>query len=507
MKFILPLPPVLAVVLVLCVTAVTSTNAAPKPGTLHFGWADATIAPGKPVAICGQYGTRISGEVHDPVRATALAIETRDGEQVIDQAVIVSCDLVAIRGIVQEKVRKRVEAQVPDLDVHKILLSATHTHTAPALTDEAESDPHPHDFLGSWAYRIPVSRDDVMRPADYIEFLARQISDAVVNAWKARKPGGMSHALGHAVVAHNRRAVYADGTARMYGDTSDPKFSHIEGTSDHSVDLLFFWRGEKLAGIAIAVYCPSQEVESQLYLSADYWYDTRKILRDEYGEDLHVLSLCGTAGDQSPHLMWNKNAENALLARKGRSPREEIADRILLAVDQVIETSRKNARTELQLQHRVEVMPLPVWEVSEDRYAEARTVYESGEEKPNLLGSKNYIDWRVSRALIGRYKLQKSGESNYKAELHFLRLGDVAVATNPFECYTDYGLRIKARSPAVQTIAVQLTAGCAGYLPTKRAVAGGGYSARIVDGVVGPEGGDVLVDQSAKVIAEMWTGE
>ena len=75
---------------------------------------------------------------------------------------------------------------------------------------------------------------------------------------------------------------------------------------------------------------------------------------------------------------------------------------------------------------------------------------------------------------------------------------DVAVTTNPFELYTDYGVRIKARSPAVQTLVVQLTSGCAAYLPTRRAVQGGGYSARIVDGVVGPEGGDVLVDETVK---------
>ena len=72
-----------------------------------------------------------------------------------------------------------------------------------------------------------------------------------------------------------------------------------------------------------------------------------------------------------------------------------------------------------------------------------------------------------------------------QAELHFVRLGDLAVATNPFELYTDYGLRIKARSPATQTVVVQLTSDCAAYLPTERAVTAGGYSARIVDGIVG----------------------
>ena len=36
-------------------------------------------------------------------------------------------------------------------------------------------------------------------------------------------------------------------------------------------------------------------------------------------------------------------------------------------------------------------------------------------------------------------------------EVHIIRIGDVVIATNPFELYLDYGMRIKGRSPAVQT--------------------------------------------------------
>ena len=37
------------------------------------------------------------------------------------------------------------------------------------------------------------------------------------SAWESRKPGQVGWGLGHAVVAQNRRAVYADGHAQMYG--------------------------------------------------------------------------------------------------------------------------------------------------------------------------------------------------------------------------------------------------------------------------------------------------
>jgi hypothetical protein len=291
----------------------------------------------------------------------------------------------------------------------------------------------------------------------------------------------------------------------MYGDTSDPGFSHIEGTSDHSVDVMFLWRGAgEVSGLVINVYCPSQEVEGEEYLSADFWYDARRLLREAYGADLHVLPLTGAAGDQSPHLMWNKSAETAMLQRRNLTNREEIARRIVRAVDDVLQQARADVRTELPFQHRVVRVPLPVWQVPEDRYAQARVLFEDGKDKLAELASPDYINWRVSRTMVARYQYQQQ-DSFYTAELHLLRLGDLAMATNPFELFVDYGVQIKARSPATQTCVVQLTAGCAAYLPTTRAVQGGGYSARIDDGVVGPEGGKVLVDETSRILQEMFS--
>ena len=57
---------------------------------------------------------------------------------------------------------------------------------------------------------------------------------------------------------------------------------------------------------------------------------------------------------------------------------------------------------------------------------------------------------------------------------------------------------------ANQTSIIQLTSDCGAYLPTERAVKGGGYSARIDDGVVGPEGGRVLVEKTSRLLLEMW---
>ena len=479
---------------------------APRAGQLHFGWAATSITPDRPVAISGQYHTRITKRVHDPVTATALAVETRDDAGTIDHAILVSCDLVLIRASIVEKVRERLRSRKLDFDPQKVIVAATHTHTAPALTDAREADWHPYDIAGGWAYRLPADREYVLHPAEYIEFLAERLAEVVVQAWQARKLGSMSWALRHALVAHNRRGVYADRTARMYFGSADVNFSHIEGASDHSLDVMFFWRDETLAGIVLNLYCPAQETEGEEMISADFWHETRELLRRKYGADLQVLALCGTSGDQSPHLMTNQRAETVMRERRRLDNRGEIARRISHAVEAVYEIGRDHRQDELLLAHLVTKTQLPVWQVSDEQFAQARETYEAGKDKTDSLDSTAYVNWRVSHTLMKRYEHQKE-HPNYETELHFLRLGDVAIATNPFELYTEYGTTIKSQSPAAMTLAVQLASDCGGYLPSRRAVVGGGYSARIVDGIVGPAGGEVLVRESVKSLNTLWSRE
>jgi hypothetical protein len=84
-------------------------------------------------------------------------------------------------------------------------------------------------------------------------------------------------------------------------------------------------------------------------------------------------------------------------------------------------------------------------------------------------------------------------------ELHTLRLGDIAIATNDFELFTDFGTQMKSRSPALQTFVIQLC-GPGSYVPNERAVRGGSYSAIIESNLVGPAGGQVLTEETLKSI-------
>jgi hypothetical protein len=101
-------------------------------------------------------------------------------------------------------------------------------------------------------YEIP--KEEVMQPSEYVEFFADRVAEAIVKAWESRQLGKVGWGQGQAVVAHNRRAVFADGSATMYGRPDQANFRMLEGYEDHDVDVLFFWNADdKLLATAINV--------------------------------------------------------------------------------------------------------------------------------------------------------------------------------------------------------------------------------------------------------------
>src|SRR5262245_42030650 len=309
-----------------------------RAAELHVGVATVSITPDRSVALAGQMHTRISRTVESPVMATALALESRDGDKVVDQAILVSCDLVTIDAAVLDRVRQRVGGRIPGLDRRKVVLNATHSHTAPIMT---EGD-----------YEIP--REGGMQPAESAEFLSAGVADAVVKAWESRRPGRVGWGLGHAVLAQNRRSVYAEGRAQMYGPTDRPDFRGIEGPEDQGVEVLFFWGGDgTLLATAVNVACPSQEVEGGSAIHARYWPGVRQALRSRHGQDLLVLAWTGAAGDQSPHLMYRNRAEERMRALRGLTRLQELSRRVVAAWDEAYEGARQEQHSDVILAHKV----------------------------------------------------------------------------------------------------------------------------------------------------------
>ena len=473
---------------------------APTVGRLHTGWAMTSITPDVPVALAGQFHKRISERIETPVTATALAIETRVGDQAIDQAIMVSCDLVIIADHIQPRLRKLLAGRLPGFDPKKLFLNATHTHSAPVTRAIAWYD---------------VTEPGVMKPDAYVDFMLKKIATAVETAWKNRAPSGISWGLGHAVVGSNRRMVYrtaqgqppfGGGTAAMYGRNNIPNFLSVEGSEDTGIEMLFFWNDKKkLTGCVLNVACPSQVRESSRYISSDYWGKVRQQMQKRHGADVFVLPWCGAAGDQSPHVQYRKGAEARMRKLRGDLAADQvIARRIVNAVDTALPAVRKDIRTEVPLGHHVETLKLPRRMVTRSEKEWAQAKVDQVLAKPAAKrSSAEESHRRWNQHVIDRFNEQQANPS-FDMELHVLRLGDVAVATNPFELFLDFGLRMKTQSKAQQTFIVQLTGSSGWYLPTIKAAAGGGYSAIIQSNLVGPEGGEVLVNRTLELINAMW---
>lgn len=490
-------------------------EAAPN-SPLGIGWAETEITPPQPSLITGMFHARLSEGVLDPLIATAWALES--GEE---QAIFVSCDLVTISDELRDEVRSRLRDRVDGLDPMKVVLHATHTHSGPEI--RVPSATAGHTSVGGTGVEL-----DAMPVEAYISFAGERIASAVVQAWKRRTPGGVAFGLGHAVLGRNRRWVRADGSVTKYGleePAVSDSFRHVEGYEDHSVNVLAAYDSEGvLTGVVVNVPCPSQLSESEFSLSADYWHEARQEIRRRFGEHLYILPQCSAAGELCPFLLYEQTAHDRMLKLKGSSARLEMAQRIADELGGILPYIGQTIDWSPSLRHEVIRMELAANRLTEadarDARQEAdkwRRVYEEElrklERDPSLRQSPRWYvaaseayrrqHWNLNVA--HRYERQKKVAA-HPVELHALRLGDIAFASNPFELYVDFGVQIKVRSPAIQTFVVQL-AGGGTYLPSPRSMSGGGYGSIPASNPVGPEGGQQIVDRTVETLRSFWNGE
>jgi hypothetical protein len=501
-------------------TAVNGTRPA-DPGqafvksNLRIGWASTDITPDKPVILAGQFHARISEGIMDPVTATVLVIESAGNSGSSEKVVMISCDLVKIADEFRDRLRELVVHDIPELRREHIILNATHTHTAPYCAANTSLKE---------IYGVDLK---AMPPSECLEYISQRIRGAVVNAWESRRQGGVSYGLGQAVISHNRLVVNNSGNSVMYGNAASPEFSHIEGYEDHSVNLIYTWDAKKnLTGVVINVPSPSQVSEQSYMISADFWNEVRNEVAGKLGKGVHILPQCSAAGDQSPHILIGRKAEERMqhitgMDSDGKGLRVQIAARITEAVISILPYMKENIEMETVFMHHSENAELSRRLMSDADLDKALKEARTWEPRFNsLLNEFNqnpalkeeprwykdltiaYSRMRRGTVVKERHDMEKSNPE-LQVELHVIRIGEMVIATNPFELYLDYGMRIKGRSPAVQTFIVQL-AGNGTYLPPQRSVEGGSYGAEAASTLIGPEGGNELVEKTLNIINMLW---
>ncbi|MDR3197298.1 MAG: hypothetical protein LBU34_05460 [Planctomycetaceae bacterium] len=462
---------------------------------LKVGTARTDITPPKRVPLQGQFHLRLSQGVETPLTANVTALETVDGEKSLDNVIFVSVDVVGISFDLQKAIQDQVVVKDASIDVQKIVINATHTHTAPTLRLNLPA--------------LPKS-EDIMDFPEAINFTAERVATAIVTAWQNRKLGKTAYGLDFAVVAFSRRAVYADGHAVMYGNSNDPNFCHYENMEDHDLGTLFFWdENDRLLSVIVNISCPSQVVEGDYKINADFWHPVREKLAERFGKDVVILGWCSPAGDNSPHVQYRNAAINRMNSLRNLNEMQEIARKIDRAVTDTYETVKNAKVSDVPLIHRVETLQLFMRKVTESEYSASKAEWEH---QNNLLKSNPdkapaEVSW-MARSWYGnvveRYEAQqKDPNVRYPTTIHVIRLGDTVICTNQFELFSDFGIQMKTQSPAIQTFLIQLV-GVGTYLPTERAVRGGSYSAVIQSNPVGPEGGRQLVKRTVELMKELW---
>jgi hypothetical protein len=178
--------------------------------------------------------------------------------------------------------------------------------------------------------------------------------------------------------------------------------------------------------------------------------------------------------------------------------------RIAREIIDLYEEGLEDAVSDVPFVHHVHRMQLPVRRVTLEQIAAARKgIREYLNDHPGDVDFNTAAHLQVHLGVLSRAELQEKLEV-LPTEVHIIRLGNIAIATNPFELFLDYGNQIKARSLAEQTFLIQLCCGSEGYLPTLKAEKGGHYSAFVSSGYVGHVGGEQLVRQALQDINGMF---
>ena len=500
-------------------------------GNVKIGWSEISITPEKKVSLYGQFAERISEYVEKPLMATAMAVESCG-----DQMILVSCDLVGVADNVVEAVRNHLLELGADrigMDVSKIICFATHTHTGPNFTRRpGRAVSLSADNKTLLESRLPEGRKyieaasanndpDVATNQEVFDLLTERLSRVCLEAWQGREEASFANAFDRACVGMCRRVTYSDGTAQMWGDANTAVFTELEGGNDSGVELMFTCSGDKMTGVVVNLACPAQCVQHRHFVSPDFWGEARKLIKERFGEEFHILCVCAPAGDQCPVdlVRWvhpDTDVNDPNLIR--HNPPVRKADPSMFDLEGMKKAGKRVARavfdayddglgvpqTEIRFCHEVIPMELPLRRATLEEAIQAEK--EIRDYLRNKEGDVDFHDAAKLQPYMGilkRIRVQENIDT-LTEEIHIIRMGSVAFATSPFELYLDYANQIRARMNCEQAFLIQLANGCEGYLPTEKGEKHGHYSGFIASGVVGHEGGDLLVRRTIKEINAMF---
>ncbi len=137
---------------------------------LQVGAASVDITPNKAVALWGQFGLRLSTKPDTPLTANVVALQVR---RLADDVCLSQTSCSCRRSSSKRSATRWRRRTVPST-LRTIVLTATHTHTAPVLRPGTPG--------------IPVNQQ-TMTVDETLTYLADKISDGILGRMEERRSG------------------------------------------------------------------------------------------------------------------------------------------------------------------------------------------------------------------------------------------------------------------------------------------------------------------------------
>ena len=430
------------------------------------GFGRVNTTPMMGTEIDGYYDDRFAEGILDDVEANAVAFSCGGKPQVF-----VCIDLCAVRQDVSDCMRA-LAAKELELDVSNIHISATHTHTAPAVSVRC--------------------KDPLI--VQYTEFLKRRVVDVIAAAIEDLKPAKLGWAVGTVPgITYKRRFYMKDGSTQTNPGVNNPEIREPIGQVDERVGVLRLDQ-ENGKHIVVVNYANHADTVSGSKISADWPGYTRRMVEKAL-DDTRCIYFNGAEGDVSHVNVW---------PGPNRIPGYSYTN--------VLHMGSAVAGAVMQVYHKMTYI-----DVDDVCCAEKQVRIPSNRADPSEIpearrirnlfieGRKDELPYTgmtlvtVIKEAARKVNLE-NGPDYFDLPMSAIRVGNVALVTIPGEAFTDIGTELKKTEGWDTVLVLGETDGCCGYFPVTSAYLEGGYEtqgSKFKQGVA-----ELLINAGRELLAE-----
>jgi hypothetical protein len=470
-----------------CLTALLAVLTPAAAGELRLGVAAVKITPPLGTPMAGYYGARGSQGVLDDIYAKAAVLS--DGRT---RVALVMCDLIGLpRSVVVEA--RRIIAEKTGIPAGDAMISATHTHTGPAVLGDSSLD----ELVTGGS---KLSQDYTRQLPDLIAQAVGQANDRLT---AARISYGSQDEPDMSFI---RRFWMKDGTVGWNPGKLNPNIIRPIGTIDPQVNVVYAethgkpvetadrisadgsHRAEASGGRPLLTYvnfANHLDTTGGMLISADFPATLARRLADYKGPEMLTMFANGACG--------NINHLDVGSAVGQTSPEEAKRLGTILAAAVMKSYMRLKDVEDTTLRVRREVVQLPLAGFTGEDLRAARDIAaRNGKHAAFLEQVKAYRVLDVA---------SRNGKP-YEVDVQVFALGrDIAWVALPGEVFVELGRSIKTVSQFRQTNIVELSNGVSYYVPNRSAYTEGQYE--VVTTRYAEGGGEMLVTTAIRLLAEL----